>query len=113
MAKNVGQRARFRDSLDRVRAQNVQLSSDMAMIMEDTQSTIEDVMKVVLANVRLTNKIVDAELLRLQHTKKAKEEALKFLKTQHDFTLWSHMADHWRALPWWKKLLHWNMRVKW
>lgn len=107
-----GKKARFSGRLDNIHAQALQNRLDLQDVMTATQDTIEDVMKVVLATTAQTMRLAKIELDQLYDRRDRWQKEQEELEDTKDWYLRTNLLAAWYALPWWKKLLHWRMRVR-
>lgn len=105
-AKNTGVRARFRDHLKAVEASTIQNKCDIDDLAGVTQDTIEDVMKVVLAGLKLTIKNTDEEIRRLKVRGDALTMDLASLEHSGEWRLHTACYHQFLRMPWWKRILH-------
>jgi hypothetical protein len=110
LRKKPSKRARLRDGLRAVHAQNIQNRSDLEDVMGATQDTIEDVMKVVLAATTQTMRLAEEELDRLYDKRNTWLECQDELEDTKAWLLKTNLLTAWHRLPWWKKAIHFRMR---
>lgn len=109
MEKQPGKRARLSSALTNLHAQTIQNRSDLESMIEVTQDTMEDVVKVVLADLKLTILTSDEAIMDLQKeyiallTERSKAVD-KFSSRQIQISRWRRQDTLYAALPWWKKL---------
>lgn len=110
MARNTGQRARFRSELTAVHANTLQNRADMEALMEVTQDTVEDVMKVVLADLKLTMELTEARLEALRWERDHIEHRVSMLGVEEPYHFECNAHIYWQSLPWWKRMINFHMR---
>ncbi|HUV74241.1 MAG TPA: hypothetical protein VMW79_08025 [Anaerolineae bacterium] len=108
--RNVGKRAKFSTNLRAVEAQTLTNRCDLEKMMGLTQDAIEDVMKVVLADMRQTTRLTDLELERLRTQAGDLEEEKQDLLTYANTLLHHHMWEAWWKLRPWDRGINWKMR---
>lgn len=109
-SKLPGKRARLRNAINAAQANVVQARADIEDVMGLTQDAVEDVMKVVLADMKLTMELTEARLEQLRWERDHIEHRLLRLPNEEWFHFEYYATEYWKSLPWWKRLINFDMR---